>query len=181
MEWRNKLQEFEETPPSQCWSAIQESLAQDVPALKDKLYDISEPVPAAMKQRIFTALNKEERQNVFSLTRSRAVAAASIGVLLALSVLYIISPTENKPQVGTSVINSISKNKTAHSFIIYTDQHGEQIKISTKLKSLLNKNNKDTTMQHWQHKMATSPYVPAGNNFFDIAEMAKILEENKAP
>lgn len=179
MEWRKSLQELEENPPTHCWSEISNSLDQDIPAIKKSLYDYSETPPASAKEKIFNTLGNKKQATIIRLTRSKAVAAASISVLLGLTVLYIISSPENKPKVGAAVIQYGTNNTNGNNYIPYTNPNGDQIKISPKLHSVLApaEHSNDTLIQLWQKKLGKSTYIPAGNNFFDIAEMVKFLEE----
>lgn len=181
MEWRKALQDFEETPPSHCWTEIKESLEQDIPELRNQLYHYAEPAPEGTMQEIFAKLEKKERQNIFFFSRSRAVAAASVAVLLTLSILYIIGSPDKSPNVGAAVIQS--KKNTQSNYIVHTNQNGEQVNISPKLRFLISssQNPNDSLVKKWQHKLAHSPYMPAGNNFFDIAEMVHLLEEKEKP
>lgn len=182
MEWRNALHDFEENPPSHCWSEIKESLDQDIPAIRKQLYEYSENPPLTVGQKILSQIEGRKKTNIFYLSRSKVMAAASLAVLLALSVLYIISSPENRPKVGAAVYQSGNKEENAtRSYILFTNQKGEQINISPKLHSVLQPTVKrnDSLIQTWQKKLSNSAYVPTGNNFFDIAEMVHILEEDE--
>lgn len=181
MEWRKALQDFEETPPSHCWTEIEASLRADLPKLRDLLYEYGEPVPVETRQIIFDKLEKQEKQNIFFFSRSRAVAAASVLVLLTLSILYIIGSPDKHPNVGASVIQS--KKSSTKQYIIHTNQNGDQVKVSPKLRFLVPalENANDSLIKKWHYKIAHSPYIPAGNNFFDIAEMVNLLEEKEKP
>lgn len=174
MEWRKSLQAFEETPPTQNWLDIQESLDQDVPLIRKQLYDYAEEAPADALSNIFNTLDTPQKRSIFSISRSRAVAAASITVLGLLSVFYLINAPKTNPKIEASVIQSQKTPSTTNLKI-------EQVKISPKIQSLLTSHSsqKDTLIQHWQKKIAHSPYVPTGNNFFDIAEMVHLIEENE--
>lgn len=180
MEWKKALQNLEETPPTHCWSEIKESLIEDIPEIRSKLYDYTEAAPEEAQHIILSRIGNPKKGKLISLSRSRSVAAASIIVLMSLSVLYIISTPDIKPKVGTVVIQSTEKKETtAGNYILHTNQNGEQIKVSSKLLPILPSGSKknDSLIKNWQKKLGTSAYIPTGNNFFDIAEMIQFLEE----
>lgn len=180
MEWRQALYHLEENPPSHCWKEVNDRLDQEIPELRNLLYTYSELAPEESKPIIFNRLSKQKAA-IFQIKRSKAVAVASIAVILSLTILYTISTPDNKPKVGTSVIQVMDTNQSkSKQHNLYTNSIGYSIKLSPKLKTILTNHSvsNDSLVQKWQEKLITSPYIPSPNNFFDIAEMVKLLEEN---
>lgn len=176
MEWKQALQNLESNPPDYCWTKINDALNEDIPEFRRKLYSLSETAPEQSKTVIFNRLSNKKTP-VITINRSKAVAAACIAVMLSLTILYSISTPENKPKMGTSLIEAIDSN---HS-IQFNNLNGYQKEISPKLKSIFTSHSKvnDSIVQHWQLQLANSPYIPSGSNFFDIAEIINLLKENE--
>jgi hypothetical protein len=93
--------------------------------------------------------------------------------------------------------NSLSKNKVSYSdgnYILVYGPNGEYKRVSYKLADMvqsLQENGQSATSQNastqhwskvlsaWKEKVGQSTFIPSGTNFFDIAEMAEMLQSEK--
>lgn len=155
MEWRKALYDLEENPPAQCWSAIKVSIDQDIPQIRKKLNALSEIPPAQSEQKIFNRLEKRKKAKIIEFSRQKAVAAASIALLITLSLFYFLSSPSNQPKIGASMLQSKKKvlDKKINP-VLDTVLHDVQIKASPKLYHFLKKYSKQEDSSHsdWQKK-----------------------------
>lgn len=68
-------------------------------------------------------------------------------------------------------------------YIYLTASNGEVKRLSYKFEEMIPEMKKQDSelIRKWKEKLEASSFIPAGNNFFDIAEMIKILQEEKRP
>jgi hypothetical protein len=68
-------------------------------------------------------------------------------------------------------------------YIYLTATNGEVKRLSYKFEEMIPEMKKQDSelIRKWKEKLEASSFIPAGNNFFDIAEMIKILQEEKRP
>lgn len=187
MEWKNTLQDFEQTPPQHCWGEIREVLDQDLPLVRQKLADFSEDPPPHSKHTIFQQLGQSAQPRRIWLTRSKSVAAASIALVLGLSILYIIFSPVPPPQVSVSVAGArkgdsmIRMQQAENGYIWLYLSNEEPIRISPKFMELVPalKDSQSARVKDWQQQLLESSFAPSGSNFMDIAELSRLLEAEK--
>jgi hypothetical protein len=68
-------------------------------------------------------------------------------------------------------------------YIYLTASNGEVKRLSYKFEEMIPEMKKQDSelIRKWKEKLEASSFIPAGNNFFDIAEMIRILQEEKRP
>ena len=187
MEWKNTLQDFEQTPPQHCWGEIREVLDQDLPLVRQKLADFAEDPPPHSKHSIFQQLGQSVQPRRIWLSRSKSVAAASIALVLGLSVLYSIFSPVHPPQVSASVAGArkgdsmirMQQAENGYIWLYFTNE--EPIRISPKFMELVPALNdsQSTRVKDWQQQLLESSFAPSGSNFMDIAELSRLLEAEK--
>lgn len=187
MEWKKTLQDFEQTPPPQCWDEIREVLDQDLPQVRQKLSALTVDPPARSKHAIFQQLGQSVQPRRIWLTRPKLIAAASIALVLGISVLYFISSPVRPPQVSVSVAgarkgDSMTRMQQAENGYIWLYiRNDAPIRISPKFIEMVPalKDTQSPIIKNWQEKILESSFAPSGSNFLDIAELSRLLEEEK--
>jgi hypothetical protein len=188
MEWKKTLQDFEQSPPPQCWNEIREVLDQDLPLVRQKLSSLTAEPPPHSKHAIFQQISHPAQPRRIWLTRSKSIAAASIALVLGLSVLYIVFSPVQPPQVSVSVTgarkgDSITRiRQDENGYIWLYNINEEPIRISPKLIELipaLKDTQQSTIVKNWQQQLLESSFAPSGSNFMDIVELSRLLEEEK--
>ncbi|HLO82663.1 MAG TPA: hypothetical protein VK166_16975 [Chitinophagaceae bacterium] len=68
-------------------------------------------------------------------------------------------------------------------YIYLTTSKGEVKRLSYKFEEMIPEMKKQDgeMIRKWKEKLEASSFIPAGNNFFDIAEMIRIMQEEKRP
>jgi hypothetical protein len=93
--------------------------------------------------------------------------------------------TEQRNETRRSIasIQPVRFDPNDENYIYLTTYNGEVKRISYKFEEMIPEIKKQNSelIRKWRAKLESSSFVPAGNNFFDIAEMVKILEEEKRP
>jgi hypothetical protein len=91
--------------------------------------------------------------------------------------------TRNETKKAIAAIQPVRFDPDDENYIYLTASNGEVKRVSYKFEEMIPemKNQNSELIRKWKEKLAASSFVPAGSNFFDIAEMVKILEEEKRP
>lgn len=76
---------------------------------------------------------------------------------------------------------SLSLNTDDENYIYLLTNSGEVKRVSYKLEKMIAEIRKQDgeKLRKWTGKLEKSAFIPAGNNFFDIAEMVKIMSEER--
>jgi len=191
---RTVLSEFESDPPADAWQQIAVSISDveltpviDLRARNyNRLYSYAAIIVGAML--IISALLYVYINNKQGLDATE----------FSTSIIRTDSPDKAKPGLASSGITS-SLNKPSVSFddgnyIQVLSSEGGYNRISYKFYEMVQAMYSDSlkytsgaqgkkywqhTITSWKEKIGQSSYVPAGSNFFDLAEMISMLEENK--
>ena len=91
--------------------------------------------------------------------------------------------TRNETKKAIATIQPVRFDPDDENYIYLTASNGEVKRVSYKFEEMLPEMKKQNSelIRKWKEKLAASSFVPAGNNFFDIAEMVQILQEEKRP
>ena len=200
MEWRKNLYHFEEQPPEQAWELISKELEEDIPALRNKLFDVTAVPPPEVWHAVASEINGEETNPVQApviwYKKSWNIAAAAVFAAVLFGVVYLNSNKIDPAGMSTAVINPVpsSKNDPApapqkdpvsifqndNNYIYFTSANGETKRLSYKLKPLLpalTKREHHVLLDKWSNTIENSAFIPSGNNFFDIVEMLRMVEQ----
>ncbi|HSF46367.1 MAG TPA: hypothetical protein VLA58_10165 [Chitinophagaceae bacterium] len=93
------------------------------------------------------------------------------------------SDTRNETKTSIASIQPIRFDPDDENYIYLTAANGEVKRVSYKFEEMIPEMKKQNSelIRKWKEKLEASSFVPAGDNFFDIAEMVKILQEEKRP
>lgn len=82
-----------------------------------------------------------------------------------------------------AAIQPVKFDPDDENYIYLTASNGEVKRLSYKFEEMIPemKNQDSELIRKWKERLEASSFIPAGNNFFDIAEMIKILQEEKRP
>jgi hypothetical protein len=91
--------------------------------------------------------------------------------------------TRNETKKAIASIQPVRFDPDDENYIYLTASNGEVKRVSYKFEEMIPEMKKENSelIRKWKEKLAASSFVPAGSNFFDIAEMVKILQEEKRP
>ena len=178
---RLKFQDLDSSPPPAVWEAVVNEL--------DKTTK-SKVAPVKWYQKSWNIL------------------AAAVFAAVVFGVLYININKFDAAGISTAVINPIpdSNSNTGsvqpapqqepsvldltaeqaslkdNNYLYFTSVNGETKRLSYKLKTFLPalKNKKHhVVLDQWTSTLENSTLVPSGNNFFDIVEMVKLVEQKQ--
>lgn len=93
----------------------------------------------------------------------------------------------NKQSFGTSAIEKPARKKATPSrkkddsnYIYFTSSNGEERRLSYKLQPLLpaiKEKKHNEMLDKWSTALEKSAFVPSGNNFFDIVDMIRMVDQ----
>lgn len=94
-----------------------------------------------------------------------------------------VSDQRNETKRAIASIQPLSFDPDDENYIYLTSANGEVKRISYKFEEMIPEMKKQNSelIRKWKQKLESSAFIPAGDNFFDIAEMVKILQEEKRP
>jgi hypothetical protein len=94
---------------------------------------------------------------------------------------HVDSRNEKKSDIAT--LQPVRFDPDDDNYIYLTVNNGEVKRVSYKFEEMIPEMKKQNSelIRKWKEKLEASSFVPAGNNFFDIAEMVKILQDEKRP
>jgi hypothetical protein len=80
-------------------------------------------------------------------------------------------------------IQQVKFDPDDENYIYLTTSKGEVKRLSYKFEEMIPEMKKQDgeMIRKWREKLEASSFIPAGNNFFDIAEMVRIMQEEKRP
>jgi hypothetical protein len=89
----------------------------------------------------------------------------------------------NETKTAIASIQPVRFDPDDENYIYLTAPNGEVKRLSYKFEEMIPEMKKQNSelIRKWKEKLEASSFIPAGNNFFDIAEMVKILQEEKRP
>ncbi|WP_336517607.1 hypothetical protein [Pollutibacter soli] len=176
---RSSLDALEEEPPTGAWDLIKAGI--NAESVTETETTTETPVVRFHRKRIF------------------AYAAVIASTLLIISALVNLIRNENEGLNAESIRTSIGagESKKIQPQVSYSDSNyilvpandGSYNRVSYKLndmvKSVYNTGQQDSqvrqrwnnTLLRWKQKMEHSQFMPTGSNFFDLAEMADVIDE----
>lgn len=176
---RNSLDALEEEPPAGAWDLIKKG--------------INASSSMATGTTPGAPIIKFHRKRIF------AYAAVVASTLLIISALVNLIRNENEGLNAENIRTSIGAGDTkkAQPQVLYSDSNyilvpsaaGGYNRVSYKLndmvKSVYYTGQQDSqtrqqwnnTILRWKQKMEHSHFMPSGSNFFDLAEMADVIDE----
>lgn len=82
-----------------------------------------------------------------------------------------------------AAIQPVKFDPDDENYIYLTNSNGEVRRLSYKFEEMIPEMKKQDSemIRKWKEKLEASSFIPAGNNFFDIAEMIRIMQEDKRP
>jgi hypothetical protein len=208
---REALYDFAEEPPASAWTAITANLDQPsaTPVFRYRKPLAYVAAAAAVLTGIMffsDFLNGNEKEFVPEISASVYKPVAPVQEVQVptednrtdspsmdqqLSVLEKKSVEELQKQedqlrISKRDIASIQPVKfdpDDENYIYLTASNGEVKRLSYKFEEMIPEMKKQDSelIRKWKEKLEASSFIPAGNNFFDIAEMLKILQEEKRP
>ncbi len=198
MEWRKNLYQFEVTPPANAWDNIRAELESDVPVIRKALTDYAEEPPALVWEAITKQLDLPGKTSLVWYRRPAYVtlAAASVAAIVFLFVNFYtgrkdfsaadVAASVYKPgpviqPAATSDPVAVRMDNEDENYIYLVTKSGEVKRVSYKLEKMVPEIMKQDgeKFRKWSNKIEASAFIPAGNNFFDIAEMIRILGDEK--
>jgi hypothetical protein len=202
---REALENFEEVPPAQSWKAISASL-DNVPVVAPvRWYRRPAVITAAAAVLagiiFFSAYLSQNETNNQGLSASvlkpvtpKATVPSGSDSFSSASADVLTPPVsiaEQPPSPSDAVDTRNEKytpgpvhfkfDRDDENYIYLTTSTGELKRVSYKFEELIPEIRRQDgeIVQQWKNKLATSAFIPAGNNFFDIAEMIRLMEEER--
>jgi hypothetical protein len=82
-----------------------------------------------------------------------------------------------------AAIQPVKFDPEDENYIYLTTANGEVKRLSYKFEEMIPEMKKQDSemIRKWKEKLEASSFIPAGNNFFDIAEMISILQDERRP
>ena len=88
-------------------------------------------------------------------------------------------PLPSAKHIGKARERIIEKD---HNYIYFTSRSGDQRRISYKLEKMLpaiRSDLRNDTVAQWMSALENSRFIPSGNNFFDILELVKLVDQKQ--
>jgi hypothetical protein len=169
---------------------------QDSPLIDDDKKDTIGNVAGLVKEKTETNNNQvsESPLNKSDLpVNSKRITENTIAAVQPSA----IKSTSEKTKISKSKINNLSNKKVSYTdgnYILVYGPDGEYKRVSYKLADMVQtlhntnqspKSQKASTQRwnkvltEWKEKIGQSTFIPSGTNFFDIAEMAEMLNAEK--
>jgi hypothetical protein len=140
------------------------------PDLSASVYKSVEPapVPADSPAADPTDSNISSRQTPVTIQKQPVEATAD---------------PRNETRKTIASIQPVRFDPEDDNYIYLTAANGEIKRVSYKFEEMIPEMKKQNSelIRKWKEKLEASSFVPAGSNFFDIAEMVKLLQEEKRP
>lgn len=91
------------------------------------------------------------------------------------------SKSANISRISQADPVSLSMKQDDENYIYLVTNSGEVKRVSYKLEKMITEIRKQDgdKLRKWTDKLENSAFIPAGNNFFDIAEMVKIIGDER--
>lgn len=177
---RELLADYTEQPPAIVWSAITSELesAEKTPVIWYRKPAIVTAAAASVAALVFLYSYFFAGPEDFSLTD---VSASVYKPAVQGNQTQSSSNTDEKDSMEKQDPASVKMNPDDENYIYLVTNSGEVKRVSYKLEKMISEIRKQDgdKLRKWTDKLEKSAFIPAGNNFFDIAEMVRIIGEER--
>lgn len=197
---REKLFSMESEPPANSWELIRDAVEEKTETPVKKLTPVKwrNRVPAyaaavAVAALVLTALIYLMNNESASIGSADLTASLSKNDSPKQSLSANNDADQSLPGIQKIVPNAAGVSWEDGNYIYISTSQGGYNRLSYKFQEMVkvvyekdSASKEETgraeywnkTMTDWKDKVAASSFIPAGNNFFDLAEMISLLEEN---
>jgi hypothetical protein len=182
--FRELLADYTEKPPANVWSAITSELEkpEKTPVIWYRKPAIVTAAAASVAALVFLYSYFFAGPEDFSVTDvSASVYKPAVQGSETLSSTNTDEKGSMEKQPLQSDPASVKMNPDDENYIYLVTNSGEVKRVSYKLEKMISeiRNQDGDKLRKWTDKLEKSAFIPAGNNFFDIAEMVRVISDEK--
>ena len=197
---REGLYTLQETPPPHAWDQITAALKPEEPVRLKRssgVWRVALAAAAATVAFVAFFLNRDTAVPKVSVSMIRSVQPAPTPAPVPepktstpIPSVDPLPPSSQHESVSNTAVSPAPKSTKTPArltvkdpnYIYFTSRSGDQRRLSYKLEKMLpaiRSQERNDTVTRWTSTLEHSSFVPCGNNFFDILELVKLIEQQK--